>query len=60
MPAPKGNKYAEGNKGGRPAKFVPEMIPSIVSYIEKRKRSKKVPTVAGLALLLNCHNTSCR
>lgn len=40
MPAPKGNKYANGNKGGRPTKFKPAYIRELIEFfdIEPYKR----------------------
>ncbi len=32
MPAPKGNQYAKGNKGGRPTKYKPEYCQQIIDY----------------------------
>lgn len=42
MAAPKGNKNAVGNKGGRPTKFSPKLTPAILEYFERHaKMSKK-------------------
>lgn len=32
MPAPKGNKYAEGNEGGAPTKYKPEYCQQIIEW----------------------------
>jgi hypothetical protein len=61
MPAPKGNNYAEGNKGGRPPKFTPELIEQargyidscVDEYVEGKLHAANVPSIAGLARWLN-------
>ena len=35
MPAPKGNQYAVGNKGGRPTKYKPEYCQQIIEYFSR-------------------------
>ena len=51
MGAPKGNKFALGNKGGAPPKFktVEELEECIKKYEEYLKNEDKPPTMAGLA-----------
>lgn len=51
MPAPKGNKFALGNKGGRPPAFEsPEdMENEIQAYFDMQVENKGIITVAGLA-----------
>ena len=36
MPAPKGNQYAIGNKGGRPTKYKPEYCQDIIDYFSRK------------------------
>ena len=36
MSAPKGNKYAEGNNGGRPSKLTPEVIDAAKNIINEK------------------------
>lgn len=61
MPAPHGNKYALGNKGGRPAKFknAQELEKKFIEYFDYIQGEKKgakwirdaePPTVTGMAL----------
>lgn len=49
MPAPKGNKYAEGNEGGRPTKLTPELLEKAKTYLEYCEKNpvirEKVKTV---------------
>jgi hypothetical protein len=58
MSAPKGNKYALGNKGGRPPMFgsPDEMEASIIQYFNycqgEKTREPEYPTVTGLVLFL--------
>jgi hypothetical protein len=63
MPAPKGNKYAIGNNGGRPPKYksakeLEAQINAYFDHIQGEKRGRKwirpaeAPTVTGLALFL--------
>ena len=40
MPAPKGNTYAIGNKGGRPTKYKPEYCKEIIKYFSTEPYSK--------------------
>lgn len=67
MGAPKGNKYAVGNNGGRPRlyKSVEEMVAVIDEYFESLEPKKNeetgvvsigYPTVTGLALYLGFCN----
>jgi hypothetical protein len=62
MPAPKGNTFAKGNKGGRPTKYSDDFIEKTYEYIESCKDScdengkllkVSLPTIAGLSLFLN-------
>lgn len=59
MPAPKGNKFAEGNNGGRPTKLTPEIFESTQEYFESckdhddNKTPSELPTTAGLAVWLH-------
>jgi len=52
MPAPKGNKFAEGNDGGRPTKYTPEFIELAKDYLEnyEEKYDDAIPSIAGLAV----------
>jgi uncharacterized protein YjcR len=50
MPAPKGNRYALGNKGGRPSKFRPDTIERDRKYVDD---TTGFPAVEGLARQLN-------
>lgn len=42
MPAPKGNKYAKGNKGGRPTKFKPEYIKKLIEFFSIEPYKKEL------------------
>ena len=42
MPAPKGNKHALGNKGGRPTKFLPRYTEDIIKYFDIEPYKKEV------------------
>lgn len=42
MPAPKGNKYALGNKGGRPTKFKEEFIKKIIEFFSIEPYKKEL------------------
>jgi hypothetical protein len=55
MAAPKGNKFALGNNGGRPRKFnsAEEMQEAIDKYYQDCKDSEKPKTFSGLALALD-------
>jgi hypothetical protein len=44
MPAPRGNKYALGNKGGRPSSYKPEYCDKIVKWFEvEPNREVEIP-----------------
>lgn len=54
MAAPKNNKYAVGNNGGRPPKYesAGSLQQEIDSYFEFVKEKDSKPTITGLALYL--------
>jgi hypothetical protein len=54
MPAPKGNKYAVGNKGGRPRKFdnPDEIYQAGLKYIEDKLSKDEHLTFTGLCIAL--------
>jgi len=54
MGAPKGNKYAVGNKGGAPTKYTPELIAASYEYLEnyKTEYGDEIPSIVGLAVVL--------
>lgn len=54
MPAPKENKYALGNNGGRPAVYgdPQELESKCNDYFRQCKEEKERPTITGLALFL--------
>jgi len=54
MAAPKGNKFALGNNGGRPRKYKTpeEMEAVIIEYFQACADSEEWPLVTGLALFL--------
>ncbi len=54
MAAPKGNKYAVGNKGGGPTKYQADYPQKVEQYIKSCKTKKELPTIAGLSLYLHC------
>lgn len=45
MPAPKGNKYALGNDGGRPTKLTPELLEKAGTFLERVSGQRLVKTV---------------
>jgi len=50
MAAKKGNKYAEGNKGGCPLKCTPEVVAKVREYVEGGWRAEDViPQKYGLS-----------
>jgi len=58
MPAPKGNQFAIGNKGGRPTKLTPELLEHAKGYLDSciddpAKKVVNLPSVEGLAIWLN-------
>lgn len=61
MGAPKNNKFAEGNDGGRPTKLTSELLAKAREYLdtcrdemtEQGKLSVQLPSIAGLARFLN-------
>lgn len=57
MSAPKGNKNAVGNKGGRPRIFqnVDEFKVGALAYFTKCEEWKTLPTKSGLALHFGTH-----
>jgi hypothetical protein len=54
VPAPKGNKNAIGNKGGRPRAFenTKTLEGKIADYLKKCDKGGKLPTKGGLAIFL--------
>lgn len=64
MPAAKNNKYAVGNKGGRPTKLTPEVFEKATGYLESCKETKnsegaaELPTLAGMAVWLHVSKDS--
>lgn len=53
MPAPKGNKYAKGNTGGRPRLFQsPEAFEEKANAYFAQLTSEDRPTLAGLCLFM--------
>ena len=53
MPAPKGNKYALGNKGGRPRKYTPERVEEIKQLLAAYIDSNEMPILAEFGYLNN-------
>jgi len=55
MGAPKGNKNALGNKGGRPTKYNSEIVKKALDYLEtyQTKYKDEIPSIIGLALVLD-------
>ena len=59
MGAPKENRNAVGNKGGRPRKFqsAEELQKQINAFFKECDDNKELPTVTGLALALDTSRT---
>lgn len=58
MPAPKGNKYALGNSGGRPSLYTPDLITKCYEYVETWKDSgDMIPSHEGLMLFIGISKT---
>lgn len=57
MPAPKGNKYAQGNSGGRPPAYTNEQLPELgkkmeewfSAYLLTYKETKEIPFIERFA-----------
>jgi hypothetical protein len=54
MGAPIGNKYALGNRGGRPTKYTPELVEAAWDYVYGGylQCDDEFPNVAGLGLVI--------
>lgn len=54
MPAPKGNQYAKGNKGGGQTKYTPELMELAHRYLEEYEtvHDQAIPSAVGLAKVL--------
>lgn len=60
MAAPEGNKYAEGNNGGRPRKYSAEQIEEIMEKMEQYIEEAPIPILDEFAYRNNIKNDTFR